>query len=183
MALLAWATLDIITARSANNKGIRKGTEAEIAAIPSADRENGDYLYNTTNGFHGVPQVQLDAAADDRSNLHILLGADSNEVSEPSPTPTQVKDIDFIKDQVGFSGNQIIIVARIKQSGGGTTTLSMEVDGSPAITLPTTGSGSYVVVTGTHDISGLSAGYHTLEFFLSNSTNTGDLQLLEVWGL
>ena len=183
MALLKWAPLDIITARSANNKGIRKGDESELAGIASADREDGDHLYNTDNGSFGVPQVQLKASTNKRSNLHSLIGADATEVSITSATPTQVKDIGFIKDSDGFSGNQINIVARIKQTGGGTTTLSMEIDGAPAITLPTTGSASYVVVTGQDDINALAAGFHTLEFYLSNSTNTGDLELLEVWGL
>ncbi len=183
MALLKWAPLDVITARSANNKSIRKGTEAEIAAIDTADAEDGDHLYNTTNGFFGVPQVQLKASTDKRSNLHSLIGADATEVSITSATPTQVKDIGFIKDTDGFSCNQINILARIKQTGGGTTTLTMRVDGgSIEITLTETSS-SYVVNTGQYDGNALAAGFHTLEFFLSNSTNTGDLELLEVWGL
>ena len=184
MALLKWTLGDIITERSANNKSIRKGTEAELAAIVSADRENGDHLYNTTNGFFGIPQVQLDATADDRSSLHNQLEADATEMSITSATPTLVKDFGFIKDDDGFSCNQITILARLKQTGGGTTTLIMEVDGGPTdeITLTET-SGSYVVNTGQYDASGLSAGHHTLEFYLSNSTNTGDLELIEVWGL
>ncbi len=184
MALLKWTSGDTITERSANNKGVRKGTEAELAGIASADRENGDHLYNTTNSHFGVPQVQLDASNDKRSNLLTLVGADQTEVSITSATPTQVKDIGFIKDDLGGSFNEINIVARIKQTGGGTTSLVMEVDGlSPdEITLTET-SASYVVNTGTYNSSTLSDGYHTLEFYLSNSTNTGDLELLEVWAI
>jgi len=189
MVLLKWTTGDTITERSANNKGVRKGTEGELAAIASADREDGDVLWNSTNGQFGVPQIQLDATANDRSNVHILLGADSSDTTITGSTPTQVKDSDFAKDSAtefgGFSCNQITIVARIKQTGGGTTTLIMEVDGGPTdeITLTST-STSFELKTGFFDASGLAAGYHTLEFFISNSGGTSaQLQLLEIWGL
>jgi hypothetical protein len=183
MVLLEWETGDVITKRSANNKGVRKGTEAEIAAIASADRENGDHFWNSTNGFHGVPQIQMDATADDRSNIHHLIGADSTEVSIASATPTQVKDIDFVKNDDGFSCNQINIVTRIKQTGGGTTTATLYINGGTTGQSVTSTSATYEVKTIQYDASALAAGYHTLEIYLSNSTNTGDLQLLEIWGL
>jgi len=189
MALLKWTVGDTITERSANNKGVRKGTEGELAGIVVADREDGDVLWNSTNGQFGVPQIQLDATADDRSNVHILLALDSNEVSIVGSTPTQVKDSDFAKDSGtefgGFTGNQITIVARLKQTGGGTTTLIMEVDGGPTdeITITST-SATFEMKTGFFDASGLAAGYHTLEFFISNAGGTSaQLQLLEIWGL
>lgn len=184
MTLLAWATFDIITARSANNKGIRKGNETEIANIASADREAGDMFWNTSNGTFGLPQVQIFPSPDNRGNLIVPLGADANEVSITSVTPTQVKDIGFIKDSKGFSCNQITIIARLKQTDGGVTKLIMEVDGGPTdqITL-TENSASYVVNVGVYNATGLADGYHTLEFYLSNSTDTGDLELLEIWGI
>jgi hypothetical protein len=185
MVLLKWATGDVITEDSANKRGIRKGTEAEIASINVSNRETGDFFFNSTNGELGMPQIQLNATSDKRSNIHMLLGADETVTSITGATPTQVKDISFNKDSLGFSGNQIAVVARIKQTGGGTTSLIMEVDGlaPDEITLTET-STSYVVNSGTYDASGLSAGHHTLRFFLSNSGGTsGQLELLEVFGL
>ncbi len=182
MVLLAWAPLDIITARSANNKGVRKGDESELAGIPTADREDGDHLYNTDNGSFGVPQVQLKASSDKRSNLHHLIESDATEMSITSAIATLVKDFGFIKDDLGFSCNQISVLARIKQTGGGTTVLTVEIDGVPQTTL-TEVSASYQVNTETYDVSALADGHHTIEFLLSNSTNTGDVELIEVWGL
>jgi hypothetical protein len=183
MVLLAWATFDVITARSANNKGMRKGTESEIAAIPTADQENGSILYNTTNGVFGVPQIVTSAADDERSNLHILLGADANEVSITSPIAAQVKDIEFIKDSNGFSCNQINIVLRLKRTAGGTSIAALWIDGGSTGQSVTSVSATYEVKTIQYDASGLAAGYHTLEIYLSNTTNTADLELLEIWGL
>lgn len=183
MALLKWTAGDTITERSANNKGNRKGTEAEIAAIVVADRENGDVFYNSTTGF---PQVQTDATNDKRGNLTILLGADSTEVTHVGVTLTQVKNIDYIKDTVGFKGNQITIVARIKTSNAGTTAhLVVEKNSGPTDELDlTTTSTSFVTVSGTIDISADSDGVHTLEFFINDgSGDTVTFKQLEVHGI
>jgi len=184
MALKKWTTGDTITERFANNVGIRKGTESEIAAIALADREDGDYFWNSTVG---LPQVQTDATNDKRGNLGILLGADSTEVTNTGVTPTLVKDTDFIKCAEGFKGNQITIVAMIKTDNGGTTAhLVVEHDGGPADDLDlTTTSTSYVKVTGTIDITGLSSdAVHTLEFYIyDGSGDTISLKELEVYGI
>jgi len=119
MVLLKWTTGDTITEISANNKGIRKGTEAEIAGIPTASNELGDITYNSTEGY---VQVQTGGAATDkRGNIMDFIGADSTEVTVVGVTATQVKDLDYIKDAAGFKGNQLTILARIKTSNAGTT--------------------------------------------------------------
>ncbi len=183
MALLKWTTGDTITERSANNKGIRKGTEAEIAAIVSGDREDGDFFYNSTEGF---PQVQTDSVNDKRGNLAALLGADSTETTVTGTTPTQVKDLDYIKDSAGFKGNQLTVVARIKTDNAGTTAhLRVRTDGGGSDDLDlTTTSTSYVIVTGTIDITGKADGHHTIEFYADDGAgDTITVEAVEVWGI
>ena len=184
MALIKWTVLDVITERSANNKGIRKGTEAEIAAIVSADNEKGDILHNTTEGFL---QVQTGGAGvDKRGNINTLLGADSSEVTVIGTTPTQRKDLDYIKDAAGFKGNQLTIVARIKTSNAGTTAhLRVRTDsgGSDDLDLTTT-SVTFVIVKGTIDITAKADGYRTIEFFMDDgSGETATMDALEVYGI
>ena len=184
MALLKWTTGDTITERSANNKGIRKGTEAEIAAIVLADRENGDHLWNSNTKF---PQVQLDATNDYRGNVTCApIGADGTEVSVTGTTPTEKKNLSFIKNTNGLKGNSLTIVAEIKTNDNGTTAhLRVRIDGSGSDSLDlTTTSTSYEIKSGTIDISGLSAGRHTLEFYLDDgSGDTVSLRELEVYGI
>lgn len=183
MVLIKWTTGDTITEIAANTRGVRKGTEAEIAGVPLASREDGDIFWNSTEGF---PQVQTDATNDYRGNIAVLLGADSTEASVTGITPTEVKNIDYIKDSAGFKGNQITIVARIKTDNGGTTAhLVVEKNGGPADELDlTTTSTSYVTVTGQIDISGDADGVHTLEFYLyDGSGDTCTIKQLEVWGI
>lgn len=185
MVLNKWSTGDTITEIAANNRGIRKGTEAEIAGIPSASNEEGDVTYNSTQGFL---QVQTGGAAiDKRGNIAILLGADSTEVTNIGTTLVQVKDIDYIKCAEGFRGNTLTIVAMIKTDNAGTTAhLVVEKDGGPTDELDlTTTSLTYEKVTGTIDISGDSSDVvHTLEFFLSDGVgDTCSLKQLEVYGI
>lgn len=184
MVLNKWTTGDTITEIAANNRGIRKGTEAEIAGITSAANEAGDITYNTTHGFLNLQTGG--AATDKRGNIAILLGANSTEIGVTGTTLTQVKDIDYIKDPAGFRGNQITIVARIKTDNGGTTAhLVVEKNGGPTDELDlTTTSTSYVTVTGTIDISADADGVHTLEFYLSDGAgDTCTLKQLEVYGI
>lgn len=184
MVLNEWETGDTITAILANNRGIRKGTETEIAAIASASNEEGDLTYNSTNGF---PQVQTGGAAvDKRGNIAILLGADSTEVTITGTTSTEVKDTDYIKNSAGFSGNQVTIVARIKTSNAGTTaTLIVKKDsgGAAQLTLTTT-SVTYETVSGVIDISSDADGLRTLEFFINDGAgDTISLKQLEIYGI
>jgi len=118
MVLNKWETGDTITQIAANNRGIRKGTEAEIAGIATSENEAGDITYNTTEGFLQVQTTS--GATDKRGNINTLLGADSQEVTVVGTTPVQVKDLDYIKDPAGFKGNQLTIVARIKTDNAGT---------------------------------------------------------------
>src|SRR3990172_5539000 len=115
MTLKKWSPGDTITARSANNKGVRKGITTELDAIATADREIGDHYYDET---YKNPQVIIDATNNKRGNLKMILGADSNEVSVTGTTPTQRKDISYVKDLNGFSGNIITIIAELKTSDG-----------------------------------------------------------------
>jgi len=183
MALLKWTDGDTITERSANNKGIRKGTEAEIAGISAVDNEVGDITYNSTVGFL---QVQIGGGATDtRGNLNVLIGADSTIVTGTTTSPVQVKDIDFIKSAEGYTGNTITIVAMLKASAN-TAHLRVghDLTGSGDLDL-STASTSYVKVTGTIDATGWSNNaVHTIEFFLENTTSgTATMQQLEVWGI
>jgi hypothetical protein len=184
MALLKWTDGDTITERSANNKGIRKGTEAEIAAILTADNELGDVVYNSTTGF---VQVQTGGGATDkRGNINTLIGADSTVVTVIGTVATQVKDLDYIKNSAGFKGNQLSIVARIKTSNAGTTAhLRVRTDSGVSDDLDlTTTSTSFVIVTGTIDITAKADGYHTIEFFMDDgSGDTITLDALEVYGI
>ena len=115
----------------------------------------------------------------------ILLGADSTETTVTGTTATQVKDLDFVKNSAGYNGSTITVVAAIKTDNAATTAhLIVEKNGGPTDELDlTTTSTSYEVVSGTIDISGLSAGVHTLEFYLyDGSGDTASLKQLEVYG-
>lgn len=184
MVLNEWQTGDPLDQIPLNNRSVRKGTESEIAAIPTAENEVGDYYFNTTEG---LPQIQTKGGASDkRGNLVALLGADSTEVTVVGITLVQKKDIDYIKNSAGFKGNQLTIVCRLKTSNAGTTAhIVVEKNGGPTDELDlTTTSTSYVTLTGTIDISADADGVHTLEFFLSDgSGDTVSLKQLEVWGI
>jgi len=188
MALTKWTSGDTITERQANDFAIRKGLEADLASgIPAADREIGSLLYNETLEN---PQVYIDAVNNERGNLKMLLGADANVVSVTGTTPTQRKDISFIKNTNGFSGNIITIVCELKSSDTGDLAhLRVREDGGSTDRLDlSTNSTDYVVLTGTIDIGNgglnLSAGRHTLEFFLDDGTgDTVSNRELEVYGI
>ena len=183
MVLNKWTTGDTITEIAANNRGIRKGTEAEIAAIPSASNEEGDVTWNSTEGFLNV-QIG-DGATDTRGNINVLLGADSTIVTGTTTSPVQVKDIDYIKCEEGFRGNTLTIVAMLKCSAN-TAHLRVRIDGAGGDSLDlSTTSTSYVKVTGTIDITGVSNdAAHTVEFFLENTTSgTATMEQLEVYGI
>lgn len=183
MVLNKWTTGDTITEIAANNRGIRKGTEAELAAIPTASNEEGDITFNSTQGF---PNVQIGGGATDtRGNIAILLGADSTIVTGVTTSPVQVKDIDYIKCAEGFRGNQLTIVAMLKTSAN-TAHLRVRIDGLGTDSLDlTTTSISYVKVTGTIDVTAVTNNAaHTVEFFLENTTSgTATMQQLEVYGI
>ena len=183
MTLKAWITGDIITAVSANNKGIRKGTTTDLDGIGLSAREIGDISYNETVEN---PQTTIDATNNRRGNLKMLLGADGTEVTVTGTTATQRKDISYIKDISGFSGNVITIVAELKNSVGGTTAhLRVRKDGSGSDSLDlTTNSTTYVIVSGKINIGADAVGRHTLEFYLdSGAGDTATQRDLEVYGI
>ena len=183
MALIKWTTGDTITEREANDFGVRKGTESEIAAIAAADREDGSLLYNSTNKN---PQVYITASTDKRGNIKLLIGADATEVSVTGTTATERKNISYVKNTSGFSGNIITVVAEMRNSNSGSTAhLRVRKDGggSDALDLTTT-STTYNIQTGTIDISGDSAGRHTLEIYLDSGVgHTAFNRELEIYGI
>ena len=184
MTLKKWSPGDTITARSANNKGNRKGTTSELDAIVTADRENGDLYFDET--YRNL-QITIDATNNKRGNLKILLGADANEVTVTGTTPTQRKDISYVKDLNGFSGNVITIIAELKTSDatGGPASFRVRKDGSGSDSLIlTTNSATYEIKVGTIDISADAVGRHTLEFFMDDEAgDTITNRELEVYGI
>jgi len=184
MALKKWQTGDTITERSANNKGVRKGLEADITGISAADKELGDFYFNETEFCHQSLQA---VTGTKRTNLRQFLAADANEVTVLGTTPTERKNTSFIKQPVGgFSGNRIFIVAEIKTSNVGTTAhfrVRKNSGGSDELDLTTT-SASFVIVKGSFDISADADGRITLEFFMDDGTgDTVTNRELEVYGV
>lgn len=184
MTLKKWTTGDTITATSANNKGNRKGTTSDLDAIVVGDREIGDLTFNET---YRNAQFTIDATNNKRGNVKMLLGADSNEVTVVGVTPTQRKDISYVKDLNGFSGNVITIVAELKTSDATGPVANFRVrkdlSGSDSLLL-TTNSATYEIKTGQIDITADAAGRHTLEFFMDDDTgDTITNRELEVYGI
>jgi len=188
MALKKWTSGDTITEREANDFSIRKGLESDLATgIPAADREIGSILYNETLEN---PQVYIDATNDERGNLKMILGADGNEVTVLGTTPTERKNISFVKNANGFSGNIITVVCELKSSDTGDLAhVRVREDGGSTDRLDlSTNSSTFVILTGTIDIGNgglnLSAGRHTLEFFFDDGTgDTVTNRELEVYGI
>jgi len=188
MALKKWTAGDTITEREANDFSVRKGLESDLAGIGAADREIGSLLYNETNEN---PQVYIDATNDERGNLKMIIGADSNVVTVTGTTATEVKNLSFVKNANGFSGNILTIVVEIKTDDGGTTaTLRVRNDGGGTDRLViTTTSVTEEIKTGIIDIGNgglnLTAGRHTLEIFLEDggAGDTMTLRELEVYGI
>lgn len=185
MTLDKWTDNDIITEVNANKRGIRRGTTTDRDALASGVLSVGDSFFNETEE---CMQILIKKGPDKWQSLRTLLGADSTEVSIQGTTPTQVKDLDYIKDITGgFPGNVVFISARLKNSNGGNNaTLIVERDGGPTdeITLITS-STSYVNVSGTIDISGDGEGLRTLEFFINSggAPDTASLKQLEIYGV
>lgn len=185
MTIKSWGTGDTITARSANNKGIRKGTTTDRDALVDADLELGDEFFNETEE---CLQILIKKSPNKWQSVRTLLAADSTEVSIQGTTPTQVKDLDYIKDLTGgYTGNIIFVVARLRNSNSGNNaTLIVEKDGGPTDEITqTTASTSYVTVSGTIDISADAEGLRTLEFFLNSGAapDTAFLKQLEIYGV
>lgn len=185
MVLNEWQTGDTITQIAANNRGIRKGTEAEIAAITTSENQQGDITYNSTEGFL---QVQTgDGATDFRGNLTCApIVANETLVSVVGVTATEVKNFAFVKDPAGFNGNQLTIIAEIKTDNAGTTgnfRIRKDGSGSDDLVLTTT-SVTYEIKTGTIDITALGDGKHTIEIFMDDgSGDTISNLLFEVYAI
>lgn len=198
MVLDEWETGDIIAQIQINNRGIRKGTTGDLDSIGSTEREEGVFVYNTTDD---IPQIVMDQTNNARGNLHTLLGADSTVMSQTGITPLQVKDLDFIISDdpddginLGFSGNRIYVVAMLKRGSSGQATMRIrfDADATDRITMSTS-SATYVRVKGFVDISAAGINLtradgtcaHTLKVFLENDTGgqTASNEQLEVYGI
>ena len=185
MVLEKWTTGDPIDEIPANNRGIRKGTESDLAAIATAANAEGDVTYNSTTGF---PNVQTGGGATDkRGNLTCApIVADDTEVTHTGTTPTEKKNFAYFKNTAGLKGNQLTIVAEIKTDNVGTTAhLRVRTDGGGGDDLDlTTTSATYVVVSGTIDISAKADGRRTVEIFLNDgSGDTISQRLIEVYAI
>jgi len=187
MTLKKWALGDTITERSANNKGVRKGLEADLITptIADVDAEIGDLYFNETEFCHQSVQI---VSGRKRTSLRTSLGADGTEVTVTGTSPTQRKDISFVKSPAnGFSGNRIFIIAEIKTDDAGTTAsfrVRKNGGGSDELVLTTT-SLTYEIKTGSFDINADSNGRITLEFFMDDG-GAGDVisnRELEVYGV
>lgn len=182
MTLDSWSTGDVITEANANKRGIRRGTTSDRNALSSL--AVGDHFFNEDEE---CTQVLVQASPAIWMNTgRNLLGADSNEVAITGTSGTQVKDVDLIKDVSTWAGFLIVITARLKSSNGSyTSSLRVRVDGggSDSLVLTTT-STSYAIVKGTINAASLSAGRHTLEFFLDSSNGSGvaTMDMTEIWG-
>ena len=184
MALKDWSVGDTITKRSANNKGIRKGLEADITGIATADKEIGDHFYNETEN---CPQAIYLVTGTKRINLRNYLVADATEVTVTGDTATEVKNTSFVKSPTdGFAGNRIFIVAELKTDNAGTTAsfrVRKNGGGSDELVLTTT-SITEEIKTGSFDIEPDPNGRITLEFFMEDgSGDTITNRELEVYGV
>ena len=182
MTLDSWSTGDVITEASANKRGIRRGTTSDRNALTGLTV--GDHFYNedeecTQSIVQLSPAIWMNIGRN-------LLGADSNEVAITGTSGTQIKDIDVIKHTSTWAGFLIIIVGRLKTSNTSyTSSLRVRIDGAGSDSLVLTStSASYEIVKGTIDASSLSAGRHTLEFFLesNNSSGVATMDMTEIWG-
>lgn len=118
------------------------------------------------------------------SGLKIAVNSDSNTVTVVGATPTQVKDSEFTKDVNLPAFTTLLIVARMKTSlAGQAANLRVRHDGGVTDDLVlSTSSATSVILSGTIDITALSNGLHTLEFYADDTAgNTATLDTLEVW--
>ncbi len=169
MTIKKWSAGDTITARSANNKGIRKGTTADRDAIVAADLEPGDLFYN-----EDVEQMQMLISEGPnvwKSLPKALIFADETEVTVVGTTATKVKEGGFIKSNTTIEGTKLSVAVRIKTDNGGTTgTVRVRTDGGGGddLTLTTT-SVTFELKTGTIDITAKSnEARHTIEFYMDD---------------
>lgn len=104
------------------------------------------------------------------TKVNLTLAADATEESVFGDTPTQVKDMSFIKGIFNTALLTIEIelktdnaanpaICRVRHDGLGTDDLVLQ-----------TSSTSYVILSGTIDAGAFSTGRHTLEFFLEDGS-------------
>lgn len=103
-----------------------------------------------------------------------LYWGDETEKSTTSTTPTVVKQSRLYRSSTnGFKFNKIYVIAEIRSAGGGTTTLQFRSGGS-TISLGTTTSGSYVLISAMIDATTIPAfadpSLNLVEFLLSTSS-------------
>lgn len=112
--------------------------------------------------------------------VNLTLAADATEESVLGNTPTQVKDMSFIKGVFNVELLTIEIelktdnvtnpaICRVRHDGLGSDDLVLQ-----------TSSTSYTILDGTIDVSGFSTGRHTIEFLLEDGVGE-TATLRETW--
>lgn len=105
-----------------------------------------------------------------------LYWGDETEKSTTSTTPVTIKQSRLYRGSgFGFRFNKIYVIAEIRSSAGGTTTLQFRAGGT-TINLGTTTNGAYVLVTALIDVTAIPAfadpSLNLCEFLLSTSTGS-----------
>ena len=181
MTLKKWTSGDTITARSANNKGIRKGTTADRDGITAADLEPGDSFYN-----EDLEQMQILISEGPnvwKSLPKALIFADETEVTITGTTATKVKEGAFFKSNTTIEGTKLSIAVWIKvDSGTGTIRVRTDGGGGDDLLLTTT-SASLELKSGTIDITAdTNEDRHTVEFYMDALVgDTVTMELTEVY--
>ncbi|MEM5816107.1 MAG: hypothetical protein QXL14_03615, partial [Candidatus Aenigmatarchaeota archaeon] len=112
-----------------------------------------------------------------------FYAGDETEVSTTSTTDELKKQLTMVFDSnYGIKPNYVNIIARIRNSGGYTTTLNVTIEGCGGILLTTT-STSYTLVKGTISTSNCGDGIYPTKIYLktSNSAGTAYNDLIEFY--
>jgi len=117
-----------------------------------------------------------------KPKVSLTLAADGTEESVPGNAEIQVKDMSFIKGvfnartltieiEIKTNFNLELAICKVRHDGLGTIDLQLQ-----------TFSTTFVILSGTIDVSGFTPGRHTLEFFLENTGSSIDISTLrETW--
>jgi hypothetical protein len=120
---------------------------------------------------------------DHKAPFTLTLGADGTEEPHLGSTLTKIKEMSFIKGV--FNAVELTVEIELKtDSATNPAHCRVRHDGLGTDDLDlTTSSTSYVVLTGTINVSAFAAGRHTIEFYLEDgATETATLRETWVYG-